>query len=54
MHYIQRKDSQQLETVDQFETFKEAAAMCVEYNVADPTARYYVSKRPCKAWNQSN
>jgi hypothetical protein len=54
MHYIQRKDSKQLETVDEFETYREAAAMCNEYSVADPTARYYVSKRPCKSWKESN
>lgn len=50
MYYIQRKTTYDLETVDQFESHKEAAQMCNEYSISDPTARFYVSKRPCKAW----
>ena len=48
--YIQRKDSRQLETVDEFETRKEAQAMLSEYRLSDPCAMYYLSPRPCKAW----
>lgn len=50
MIYIQRKDSRQLETVDQFETRKEARAMLAEYRTADTSAHYYLSSRPCKDW----
>lgn len=50
MIYIQRRDSRQLETVDQFETMKEARAMLAEYRLSDPSAHYYTSRRPCKAW----
>ena len=50
MIYIQRRDSRHLETVDEFETIKEARAMLAEYIMADSTARYYISRRPCKAW----
>ena len=52
MTYIQRKDSRQLETVDEFETRKEARAMLAEYRMADPSARYYLSSRPCKDWRE--
>ena len=50
MRYIQRKDSQfnSLETVDQFETYKEALAMLQEYRLSDPYAYYYISQRSCK------
>lgn len=53
MHYIQRKDRQQLETVDEFTTYKEARAMVQEYRLSDPSAVYYISRRPCKAWKES-
>lgn len=52
-YYIQRKDAQQLETVDEFETRKEARAMVAEYQMADPSAEYYVSTRACKDWRES-
>jgi hypothetical protein len=48
--YIQRKDGRQLETVDQFETRKEARAMLAEYRLSDPSADYYLSQRACRAW----
>ena len=50
MTYIQRKDDRQLETVDEFGTRKEARAMLAEYRMADPSAAYYLSSRPCKEW----
>ena len=49
MIYIQRKSST-LETVDEFETLKEALAMLKEYRLADWSATYYLSTRPCLAW----
>ncbi len=49
-YYIQRKGEHQLETVDEFETRKEARAMLAEYRMADPTAEHYLSTRPCKNW----
>jgi hypothetical protein len=51
MYYIQRKDHERLETVDQFETWKEAKEMLVEYRLSDYSAEYYISRRCCKAWN---
>ena len=51
MVYIQRKDAHQLETVDEFETRKEALTMLKEYRISDHSAEYYLSSRPCKAWN---
>ena len=53
MIYIQRKDAQRLETVDQFETRKEARAMLKEYQLSDRCAEYYLSQRACKDWAAS-
>lgn len=48
--YIQRKDARQLETVDEFTTWKEARAMLAEYRLADPAGIYYLSRRCCRDW----
>lgn len=53
MYYIQRKDGKELETVDEFETRKEAQAMVKEYRISDTSAQYYISSRCCKAWKDS-
>jgi len=53
MLYIQRKDGKDLETVDKFETMKEARAMLKEYRISDPSAYYYISSRACKAWKEA-
>jgi hypothetical protein len=50
MIYIQRKSAGYLETVDAFDTIKEARAMLSEYRLSDRTAEYYLSRRACKAW----
>lgn len=50
MIYIQRKGNGYLETVDEFETRKEARAMLAEYRMSDPSAEYYLSSRACKNW----
>ena len=52
MVYIQRKDGKTLETVDQFETYKEARDMLKEYQMSDSSANYYLSSRACKEWNK--
>jgi hypothetical protein len=52
MKYIQRKDKHGLETIDEFETMKEAREMVKEYRIADPYAFYYVSSQPCKEWKE--
>jgi hypothetical protein len=54
MQFIQRRDEQRsLETVDEFETRREAVAMLKEYQMCDPTARYYISSRSCRDWRDS-
>lgn len=53
MVYIQRKGQGYLETVDQFETRKEARAMLTEYRLSDNSAFYYLSSRACKQWRES-
>ena len=50
MYYIQRSGNGYLETVDEFETRREARAMLAEYQLADPAGRYYLSTRACKEW----
>ena len=50
MTYIQRRDENGLETVDQFATRKEAREMLAEYVLSDYAATYYLSSRPCKDW----
>lgn len=52
MVYIQRKDGRDLETVDEFETYREARAMVKEYCISDPSASYYMSSRACKGWRK--
>lgn len=52
MIYIQRKDGRYLETVDEFNTWKEAKAMLAEYRLSDPAGYYYTSRRACKAWRE--
>jgi len=51
MKYINRKGDGYLETVDQFETYKEARAMLSEYRMSDPYAELWISQRACKNWN---
>jgi hypothetical protein len=50
MIYIQRKSEGYLETVDAFDTIKDARAMLNEYRLSDSSAVYYLSRRACKAW----
>ena len=52
MTYIQRKGDGYLETVDEFESRREAMKMLIEYRIADPYAHYYLSSRACKAWRE--
>lgn len=53
-YYIQRKGQGYLETVDEFDTRKEALEMLTEYRISDPSAHYYLSTRPCKDWTISH
>ena len=52
MYYLQRKDGKELETVDQFDTRKEAREMVKEYQISDTSARFYISTRACKHWTK--
>lgn len=56
MYYVQRmvgRNKATLETVDEFETRKEAQDARYEYCMADRSAVYYISGRPCKAWAEA-
>lgn len=48
--YIQRRGTGYLETVDEFDTVKEAREMLREYRISDTSAHFYTSSRPCKGW----
>ena len=50
MVYIQRK-GKPVTTVAEFKTREEAYSMLQEYKKAFPYDNYYLSSRPCKAWN---
>lgn len=50
MFYIQFKSSFGLETVDQFDTRKEARLMLIEYQMVGG-GDYYISTRACTGWN---
>jgi len=50
MTYIQYKWGSELETVDQFDTYKEALAMLKEYRMSNSMGHYYLSQRACKSW----
>jgi len=54
MLYIQRHGQGYLETVDEFESGSEALTMVREYQLSDPSARYYLSSRCCKDWRESS
>lgn len=54
MNYIQRKQGRDLETVDEFEKYREAKKMLEEYRISDPFAYYYISSRACKHWNEKD
>jgi len=53
MVYIQRKDGNMLETVDEYDNWKQARNMIKEYRLSDSFAYYYLSSRPCKHWNKA-
>ena len=55
MKYIQRKDFYgNFETVDQFESHKEAKSMLKEYRLSDQSAYYYISRRSYKDWQKED
>lgn len=54
MIYIQRRGQGYLETVDEFDTRREAREMLAEYRLSDPSAVYYLSTRPCKDWSEKS
>ena len=50
MVYIQFRYNGVLETVDEFETWKEARAMLREYRMIGAGGAYYLSSRACQSW----
>jgi len=54
MRYIQRKSYDgNLETVDEFESRKEAEKMLWEYRRYDTSAFLYISQKPCRNWQEA-
>lgn len=52
MYYIQRKGGGYLETVSETKSIKEARYELAEYRMSDPSDRFYISRRACKAWRE--
>lgn len=50
MTYINIKRNSVVETVDQFETRKEAYRAEYDYNLSDPSHNYYLSQRCTNDW----
>ena len=54
MYYINSKQYGDVETVDQFETYREAREMIREYRLAYPAGySLYLSQRSTKDWRDS-
>jgi YHS domain-containing protein len=53
MIYIQCKNDDGLETVDDCDNSKEAAKLLLEYRMSDKSSEYYFSSRACKAWRDA-
>ncbi len=52
MTYINIRVGGKVETVDEFDTRKEASAMRKEYQISDMHHRYYLSERCTKEWRE--
>ena len=53
MKYIQRKDSYgNFETVDKFDSPREAIKMLKEYQLSDKSGYFYISQKPCRDWQE--
>ena len=52
MTYINMKGVGGVETVDEFESFREAREMLTEYRIADPYNHYYTSQRSTREWRE--
>jgi hypothetical protein len=50
--YINTKQGGTVETVDEFDTAKEAREMLAEYRMASPGMGYYLSSRCTKEWRE--
>ena len=48
--YINYRAYGEVETIDEFETRKEARAMLTEYQMAFTEGNLYLSQRPTKQW----
>jgi hypothetical protein len=48
--YINIENNGKVETVDEFETRKEAVLMITEYRISDYSNDYYLSQRSTKEW----
>ena len=50
MIYINIKNGKEIETVDEFKTYKEAKEMLKEYKLGDRYNYYYLSQKSTKEW----
>jgi hypothetical protein len=54
MVYINRKGDGQTETVDHFDTMREAKAAIIDYRAADSVGVFWISSRACKQWREDS
>ncbi len=52
MRYINTRTSYGIETVDEFDTLKEAREMLTEYRISSQDMELYLSTRCTKAWGE--
>lgn len=52
--YINYKGSEGRETVDEFDTRKEAQENLVQYRISNPAGEYYLSPRCCNNWKDTS
>jgi hypothetical protein len=50
MIYINYKGGEGRETVDEFDSRKEANEALAEYVFSDPQGEYWISPKACKGW----
>jgi len=51
--YINSKKSGRVETIDQFDTYREAREMLKEYRMCFHWGNYYLSSRSTREWRES-
>lgn len=51
--YIQKREKKKVTTVEEFSTLFMARQKLNKYREKDPSGKYYLSTRACRAWRES-